>query len=319
MEKFSVAIIGGGISGWMMAKRITMRFPDADITIFDKSTGEGGGSHPFHLHRLITDIPALAELKPAVLKTNVWDGEEFKSKRTILDINDYSRKLFPGEFQVTNINNVEDLTIYPITKGELLRCFQDVKGRVRMVNSEVTGVNSEQKTVHIEEGMGEYNYIVNTIPLPTFLKLANIDHSINFQPRPFYTAVVGSSKSTMLYQMCYNSDCFCNITRTTLLDDTLFIELKDDQYTEEDKRFLHALYSITDPPPIRKLSPGRFIPVPREERKVLFHYLTEKFNIFCLGRYGTWSYKVAVDVWEDSEFITNIIYVKEQAKKFKEV
>lgn len=308
--RYDVVILGGSVSGQMMAKRLEMVFPEMSVLIIDKKDPR---IHPFHLHRAI-DLPGLDKIKPVKMRVGVYDGKEFKNQPTLLDINRYAGKVF-GYLQVTNINNVQDQMIYPVTKEELISAL---KNKYVVLEEEVKRIHLKEKFIgSIGEPGISYRYLINTISLPKFLELASFEHDISFKFTPLNTTMV-PMRNTELYHMIYNTDGFCSTTRTTLLNNSLFIETCDDQFGEKDEEYLKALYgvSINEVPSLGKIYPGRIDPIPQQQRKPLFHYLTEKFNIFVLGRYGAWTYKVASDIWEDTLQIVDWIYAKEQSFKF---
>lgn len=303
-----VVILGGGISGLLMAERLKQRMPHLHVIIIDEKQNK---IHPFHLHKPIEGIPALRGLKPVRMAIGVWDGREHKNHATIRDVNAYGRKVF-GFNHVTNINNFPDPTIYPVHKDNLERLLGigPIIHHSRAVTIKDHGVKTLDGTII------EYRYLISTIPLPNLLKMANVETAIEFKNYPFYTAVVDIPE-TGLCQMIYNTSPG-NITRTTLLGDRLFIESVDDDYSSLDLDFIQGIYALADRlPDLKQITPGRINNVPQEQRKPLLHWLTAEHDIMVLGRYGAWTFKVTNDVWEDTQFIVDIIYNKEQVNKYK--
>ncbi len=309
---FDVVILGGGVSGTMMAKRLELTFPQLHTVVIDR---KDVSIHPFHIHRPI-DLPGLNKLKPAILKTNVWDGVSFKGKPTLRDVNQYSLKLF-GFLQVSNLNNMEDQTIYPVTKSDLLHLLSS---KATQMEGVVTGVNLQEKKILCDSGVAvPYRYLVNTLPLPTFLKMANLTPRFAIESHPFWTMAI-DLLGTGMYQMIYNCDSECAITRTTLLGDTLFVEAMDSCLREKDLEYLVDLYHLS-PERIgflKEIRPGRLKLLSQEDRKPLLHYLTERWDVFCLGRFGAWTYKIANSVWDDTAFLCDLMYAKEQAVKYQQ-
>lgn len=307
---FDVVILGGGVSGAMMAKRLEITFPHLHTMVIDRKDTQ---IHPFHIHRLI-DLPGLNKLKPAILKTNVWDGKSFKGKPTLRDVNEYAMKLF-GFLQVSNLNNMEDQTIYPVSKSDLLHLLSS---KTTQMDGEVKGVNLQTKNVLCAGGaMIPYRYLVNTLPLPTFLKMASLTPRFAIESHPFWTMAI-DFPGTGMYQMIYNCDPECAITRTTLLGDTLFVEAMVSCLRDKDSEYLKDLYHLL-PGRIgilREIRPGRLKLLSQEDRKPLLHYLTERWDVFCLGRFGAWTYKIANTVWDDTLFLCDLLYAKEQAAKY---
>lgn len=302
--KTDILILGGGISGQLMAQRLSFDHPTLTFTIVDR--GENT-IHPFHLHRPIPEISSLANLKSAVLHVNIWDGKELKTEPSLMDINQYSIKIV-GHIQINNLYSHGSIEIYPVVKKDLYfyDCFKD----------EIIEVDINGKIVYSKTAYCQYRYLINTISLPIFLQLAKVKHDINFTNYPIYVCKELIGKTNM-YQMIYNTDKKSNITRVTLLDNELYIEAKRGDYKTNDLDFLSMIYGINNVSALNKISPGKIKPISNEQRKSFFYWLTQKYDIFCLGRYGAWTAKVANDVWDDSKQISNWIFEKEQINKFE--
>ena len=323
MINVDVLIIGGGISGHMMAKRLSILHPNLQVTIMDKGDG---AIHPFHLHRPISEIPELVNLKPHRLITNIWDGQTMKHFPTVLDIGAYSRKIFGGKLQTHNLNSQPEITIFPISKHKLQTAFSTA---VPVINDTVDDIDSVNKIAYGRTSIICYKYLISTIPLPALLIMLEINHNIPFCSFPFF-ATKATVPSTNMYWMIYNTDPSCNITRATLLDDEIFLELRDiglkyrtelsalELWKEKENEFISQLFPDME----IKFSPftrvfGRFNPLSQLLRKPLLHWLTQELDVFCLGRYGAWTFKVANDVWDDTKQICSWINDKEQGKKFR--
>lgn len=302
-----VLILGGGVSGCLAAERLMQDFPDAHIQIIDKGDVT---IHPFHLHRLIPEISSLANLKPAMLHVNIWDGKEFKSQPSLMDINRYSMKIV-GHVQINNLYSHGSIQIYPVEKDTLMHPYKKMR-------DEITSIDIKNNTVISRNEYYNYKYLINTIPLPNFLGLCKINHDIEFINYPIYTSRTLIHKTNM-YQMIYNTDRKSHLTRITLLDDELYIEAND-EFKAEEIHFLNDFFGLSDIliTPLHRIYPGKIKPIPNEQRKALFYWLTQRYDIFCLGRYGAWTGKVANDVWDDTKQISNWIYAKVQAHKFEE-
>ncbi|MFH1398978.1 MAG: hypothetical protein ABIG95_02610 [Candidatus Woesearchaeota archaeon] len=321
--RYDILILGGGISGQMMAKRLNMEMPKKTITIVDKQEVK---LHPFHLHRPIEDFPALSNLKSAVLKTNVWNGREIKEQPNLEDINNYSYKIFQC-IQITNLYTQPTIKIYPISLPQLKAVMEN---KASQAIGDVTGIDISQKTTAItslndslhKSWCLEYDYLINTVPLPNFLKLCGLDLSIPFQNFPFYTTMLNMNDTNM-YQMIYITDMSNSLTRVTLMNSKLFLESTSATLSKDDYYFINDLYkgifSAGQSISLRKLEPGRFRPIDNNLRKSIFYWLTVRHDIFCLGRYGAWTFKVANDVWDDTKQIIEWIYAKEQARIFENI
>ena len=309
MKKHDAIILGGGVSGLLMAQRLKRNFPGIDVCIVDKPNAQ---IHPFHLHRPI-DLPSLSELTPAKFKVNIYNGKVFKTTPTIDDINSYALKTF-DRLQITNVNNVEDQVIYPVHKDEFIEAVS--KG-IKVEHGDIQSVDLKTKRVATMTDMYEYHYLISTIPLNVLLDLAGCEYeNVGFASNPFYVGGV-AMEATNMYQMVYNTDSEHHLTRATLLNDRLFLESFAPKPSSRDFDWIWNLYGVELPASFKQLTPGRIHPLPNKVRKPLLHWLTEEHDVFTLGRFGAWTFKVTNDVWEDTEFISNLIYAKAQAKNYK--
>jgi hypothetical protein len=332
-----ILIVGAGISGLMMAKRLSFEFPQKNVLIVDRMLSPSDKilidsiDHPFHLHRIIKEIPLLANLSPENMRVNVFDGISFKEQPSLKDINKYSKKIFSC-IQVSNITNVCNQTIYPIAMNKLYeslafpKSYEFISGIIDRISPLSSLAFIKSKTEFTLATIINYKYLINTIPLNIFLEICGERSSLSFVNHPIVISSVVMENDTNLYQMCYCCDPDMSISRTTLLNKILFIErvseAYEQDYTEKDKKFLLETYGIKYESCLwkgKQIQPGRIIPLPREQRKPLFYYFTEKHNIFFLGRYGAWAYKVANDVWDDTKFICKLINAKEQSKKYNSI
>jgi len=312
-----LVILGRGISGLMAAARMTMQIPDLNITIIDRS--KELTEHVFHLHRPIEEFPSLSSHSGITMKkfvSSVFDGEMIKGQPTIEDINKYSYKVF-GHLKISNGGNSSDFSIFPADKHKVAQALSIAKYKFEL--GTVSNIHLANKIIYLNGGVHaiEYDYLISTIALPILLKLSDIKTNIQFESFPFYGATISLSK-TGCYQQLISSSYDDYVTRITLMDDSLFIESKDNKLSQNDSDLIYKAFGITvNEAKFYIINPGRITPLSSDIRKPLLHWLTEKHDIMTLGRYGAWTYKVANDVWDDTKFLTNIIYAKYQSNKFE--
>lgn len=309
MANYDIIIIGGGLSGNMMAKRAMSLLPNASIAIIDKGDCI---DHSFHLHRPIE------ELNLPWVKHNfflgIWDGA-MRSNITPKDVNDYAYKVY-GKLQPSNIcnfNHQQGSEIYPVTKKALLEALSNT---ATTICDEVIGINPRNKGIALKgkDHFIKYKYLINTISLPIFLKLCGIKTTLPFVNHRFNVHTLSLGYSSGLYQMIYDTCDLDSTTRATLIDDTVYVESLR-EYTGNDWLMLKDAFGIMPEGEPIKISPGRFDPLPREDRKNLYYHLTNQYNILLLGRYGSWTFKVANDVWDDTKLLCEIINQRENTAK----
>jgi hypothetical protein len=316
-----VVILGGGVSGRMMAKRLEMMCPSIESVIIDK--GADSADHVFHLHRTIPEIPELDNkeyLKEHKFQSSVLTADGLKASASLKDINDYSYKTF-GRLNITNAGNSGNFTIIPIGKQRLIQSI----GKVNIQIGEIAGINLTYKLIDYSNKSKTaaipYDYIVSTIAMPKMLNLAKIETKIKFENFPFYGISKKLSYNTNTYQQLVITDPNIAMARVTLFDDELFIESVNTSLSELELAILADFWGQDIFPIDRYLKtiyPGRLNILTQAERKPLLYWLTQEHDIFTLGRYGAWTYKVANDVWDDTKFICEMIMAKEQGRNYKE-
>jgi uncharacterized ParB-like nuclease family protein len=300
-----IVILGGGISGLMMSKRLQ----DNAHLVIDKGNQI---DHSFHLHRPIPELHINPH--PAKFSLGVYDGE-FHSAPTPFHINKYALKIY-GKLQPSNILNFHKQSqdmIYPMNKCELANALRPNNKNTLQAN--ITAVDPKAKVVKVEKDGLEteirYDYLVNTLPLPVLLKLLNIVPKEQLSFSPFAVNKI-SAPSTKLYQMTYCTHAG-GISRITLIDDALYLDTVK-EFTTEDDILLHKLYGVTTDDIQSSSQVFRFDPIDKRTRKELIFFLTQEYDIMLLGRYGSWSFKIANDVWDDTKLLNTIIEHKDMCK-----
>jgi hypothetical protein len=307
----------------MAARRVCLEFPELSVAVIDREVAPRP-KHLFHIHRYINDIPGLDEATCGPMHkfvVSVWDGKQFKLHVTIQDVNQYGLKIFgTGQLKISNIQNISSHPVLPIR-------LQELEGRVcsgiafSRIASKVVAINKEDHELQTSDyDVIGYDYLISTIPLPMLLSLCQVKHNLSFRNYPIWAGAVSLGYNSSCYQVLMNTDHCGASTRMSLMDDTLFIEANDDELNDHDSALIEQAFGLTVYPEsvnLGEIKPGRIDPLPRSVRKPLLHWLTEKHDIFTLGRYGAWVYKVANDVWEDTTFLAKLIYAKHQSKIYE--
>lgn len=309
-----ILIVGGGVSGLAMAAVAKKNFPDKTVLIVTEESPSQ--DIVFHLHRPIADLPELTDKKTIKFRSSVYTDSGITLTPTIKDINSYAEKVFNKLF-ITNCGNSPEFTIIPVG-------IQDIEKHLKTDNilyGKVTRICPSEKIAIVDGSQVSYQYLISTIPLPILLDICEIANDIKFENYPFYSTKL-SINSTEMYQQLYVTSMFNNITRVTLMDDSIYIESMEEFLTEEDIELLDEVWGINYLPNdignirFKRVFPGRIRVLSNKIRKPIIHGLTEKYDIMVLGRFGSWSYKIFNDVWEDAKFLCKLIKDKEVSRSW---
>jgi|TARA_S200000501_G_scaffold111937_1_gene105233 hypothetical protein len=156
--------------------------------------------------------------------------------------------------------------------------------------------------------------ILSTIPMPTMMKIISWPNKPDFKFKTIWSkrAVITNPK-TSLYQTVYYpsdvTDCYRvsitgnvvmaeYISRPTKDGSDIFSFLKDDFGVKP-----YELKYIT----VSEMKYGKLLPIEEKVRKEFILYLTQKYNIFSVGRFATWRQLLLDDIVDDINVIDNMI------------
>jgi hypothetical protein len=166
---------------------------------------------------------------------------------------------------------------------------------------------------------------ISTLPMPMMLKLADkpISASNGFQFKAITTVVATiQAPLTSVYQTVYLPYDTCgslaDFYRISISGNQLIMEAigehpntlgwNDETVT---KYALNELFGLTDPivkDHVRKVQKyGKMVRTDEDFRRSMIVYLTERHNIFSLGRYATWRPLLLDDVVKDVEVIERLM------------
>lgn len=326
MQHYHVAVIGCSVSGLLLAMRLQERSYSGRIALIDGRPEESiramGDDVPYYFNREVA-IPGLS-LRRETMLLDIWYGGAIHTQATPEMAMAYAKKIV-GQSSKTTLDFLKgrrDIYV-PVgseTGGRRRALLNGLLTNVRDAewhfSAPIVAVDCANHRLELTGGRFiSYDQLVSTIALPVFLQLAAAPTKgdVEFVRRPFYMALA-SAPPTGKYRATYCPDPNVLLNRCALLNDRLFIEAPQEFHistlASEDLRFLATLGipktvdSLTFE--YKQINPGRFVALEPEILKRIQDALIAH-GIFLLGRYGTWTFKLTEDVWDDTEVIASMI------------
>ena len=156
---------------------------------------------------------------------------------------------------------------------------------------------------------------INTIPLFVMLSFLKIEAPESFEYAPVYIQKSQIKDAQELFQELYLPDSKDPFYRMLVYNNVAIAEsTKED--SENFKKEFELKFGLKTEGDVFKqmLWTGRFIPINPEARKSVIRKLTDEFDVFSLGRYGTWSFKRTDHIPQDAKDIIEIMKYKQLIK-----
>jgi hypothetical protein len=167
-----------------------------------------------------------------------------------------------------------------------------------------------------------YDICINTIPLPSLLQIGGInlsekfDLQNTFKSQQIFVLSYGISIDVDVCQTIYFPEPEYNIYRASIENKRLIIESVDlepniDEIMLVEKLFGLNLFNVTifKDGCLSILPFGKIINMDNDIRRLIILKLTERYNIYSLGRYATWKSIRLDDLVSDLKRIENMIAV----------
>ena len=317
MKKIKTLIIGGGISGLYMGYLLRKDFLICEAKKREKIKYFSPISY---LHKQI-NLPM--KLKPIDIFKGILWNKNFHNTGNLVAMNHYAVKTIDklSANSIKFIDGKPDVGYYPETNcmndiGKVLENY--VIGNIRY-SADLQRLDTKNHIAYFaclgNETIVEYDFLITTIPLNIMFDL--IYDGRDIIEKPTHTEL--RMKETQIWiieldehydgcQIVYNCDIDTPIFRYFLIGNVLGIEGEVGFDIDDYKDDVEYLFMI-EPSQYKvvELSSQRFIPIPIHDRKKLMRGFTEKYRIFCLGRYAVWDYKRFDHIVDDADTILKII------------
>jgi hypothetical protein len=238
-----------------------------------------------------------------VQKAVAWDGL-LRNEATLADANAYSLKV-SGEAMSRSILN--------LSGGERYIAPDDfIETLARGISIGYGAVLAKEE---VQLRSPDSDPIISTIPMPALAVMADWEDMPNFRYKPIWSARVRIiSPPVNLYQTIYFPGPDVPFYRASITGSQLILE-----YAEQpdkgriDSHIFTALFffglskNTFGVAEIKHQKFGKLLPIPEEERQRFILAMSDRYNIYSLGRFATWRQILLDDVVHDVEVIERFI------------
>jgi len=291
-------IYGSGMAGMLTAHMLRRHKP-----IIKESQNALPNNHDALL-RFRSDKVSIATGIPfkrvKVRKAIKYDSEIITEPNIFLS-NMYSKKV-TGAYYDRSINNLDPAIRYiaPFNFIELMSNGLDIKYGETLDPYKLPSVGEDP--------------IISTIPMPVMMNIVNWKQKPDFKFKKIWSKRGVISDPTMdIYQTIYYPDKLSKCYRVSITGNIIIAE-----YIEEPDKKASELFSFLmedfgiQPKTLNNLSLsemkyGKLLPIDDTIRKEFILHMTQKYNIFSVGRFATWRQLLLDDVVDDINVVDNLI------------
>ena len=324
MGKERVLIIGAGLTGLMAFCSLRNQY---DVQIFDKRSEESQPEHQAIMRLRNPEVGRILgiNLKEIIVEKEVLSSDgRLKKQASITDNNQYSKKLY-NQIGYRSIGNLgtEKRWLLP---SNYLNDFNDIihwdsefKGFDQWLRSNIRYKDNSFFTAEPTD------IIVSTVSMPFLLSnlpdfdLKDREYNFPFQP---ITVTKFKLKEIIseVYQTVYVPDPQYNTYRMSMQANEITMESIDEiTQGERDKLLkffgIHPSEAEFQSRHIQKL--GKIGLIDDVIRKTIILHLTEKYNIFSLGRYAIWKPIRSDAVIKDIAQIQKMLAIGKEKRKYE--
>lgn len=306
-----IIIIGAGISGVLASKIFNTKY------IFDSA------NTPEIYHKAIMRIRDQrigmllgCGLKPITVRKGIFYKGDILTKTNIKLNNLYSLKV-SGELSDKSVLNLDDSERF-LLEGNWSN--SDAKYNYRLIKIN----NNEATFIHNNEEVKEsYDVCISTIPIFNIMESSDLKvlPKESFRYNPIYVSLFKINIPSKIYQTIYLPEPGPFSYRASIEGNKLTIESVNGFPSEEEVNLIADIFGIDNSvlidreDHIQKI--GKIISIDENIRKFILYELTNKFNIFSLGRFAIWKQIRADEVLSDLEKIERMIRIDELRRSYE--
>jgi hypothetical protein len=317
----TIAIIGAGISGVMAYHYFKSKGYKVVVLEKNKYTGAlQNHSSIFRTRtRAVSDI-LKCDAKEITVEKGYIDSEgNYYTEPTIMMKNEYSIKV-SGSISFRSIykDRADDerfllSDISPIDKHDLID-----EAEIKKIEGDK--IFAKHHTIDYSK----YDFCISTIPLPYLLEIVGLHSDIEFKKREIIIFRYQIDFDSEVYQTIYYTNPIAPIYRATLQEREIIIECMKNLYSS-DNHYENITANIFGINPsnitfVKRFDMpfGKIIPIDDTNRRKLIMELSDRFNIFSLGRHAIWKNNVAADeVADDVKKIDRMINISSTHREYE--
>jgi len=197
--------------------------------------------------------------------------------------------------------------------------YHDVRFRTKIKritdNREIISICDRKETL-----TEDVEIIISTIPMPAMLEITGVKHSIKFEYQPIKVTTADINVQSSVHQTIYFPELGINIYRATLENRKMMIESINDWPTDAEIDIVKWCFSVSELSDVNTKEQrfGKITAVDDSFRRSIIMELTQRFNVYSIGRFATWNPAVkADDVVNDLKRIEKLINLSEVNRKYE--
>lgn len=280
-----ITIIGAGMAGLLAANMLRRH----NVTILEKGPALPDNHSALLRFRstAVSDATGIPFQKISVDKA-LYDGKTIHGTINLAQANAYSLIVTSGELHPRSIKNL-------LPEDRYLAPEDFVEAMARNLKIEFSRPVTHPREDHP---------VISTVPMPIMMDMVGWEEkpAFNFQPIWTLNCKVKAPVSEV-YQTLYSIAGAGSWYRATLHKDSLILEFMDEPLLDyngadmdlaigalkvfcggEARQTKFGVSDIT----LRRQPFGKIVPIDEEQRKRFILHLTDKWNIYSLGRFATW-------------------------------
>jgi|GEM_PF-3138186 hypothetical protein len=310
-----IKIIGAGIAGAMASGYFSSSKP----VVFEASENKKA---KLNKHKAVmrirdprvgmilgTDMKEIDVYKQCLYRDKLYWESDIRMR------NLYSIKI-NGDIEERSITNLGKVKRYLLTDFEL----SDVN-----YESKVVGFGEDGRTIQIEKNgeleETEYDYCISTIPVFELLSILKIKTENSFPSKDIHIVRTKSLLKSEVHQTIYIPEEKYDCYRATLEGEEMIFESANKFPKEEEIEELSSYFGIKglNPENTEKHTQkmGKIIPTEDDFRRTVIVDLTERYNIFSLGRFAVWKQIKTDDLIQDLDLIRKMIGISDAKRIYK--